>query len=260
MPELPEVETIVRALAPRLTRRHIVSAEFLSPLVVRHSEPDPEIHLTGRVIESVERRGKFVVARLDRGFLTVHLGMTGKLLLDAARTPYTRAVFGLDRGSLLFDDVRQFGSVEWSEGLPARVRKLGPEPLDISFEDLAAALRRRNAPVKALLLNQTILRGLGNIYVDESLFRARIRPSARAVSPARIRRLHTAIREVIGEAIAHRGSSISDYVDPCGEEGGFQQMHRVYGREGEACVACGGAIRRIVLAQRGTHFCPRCQR
>ncbi|MGH9626851.1 MAG: bifunctional DNA-formamidopyrimidine glycosylase/DNA-(apurinic or apyrimidinic site) lyase [Bryobacteraceae bacterium] len=262
MPELPEVETIVRGIAPRLAGRRILSAEFLSPLVLRHcADPDPEL-LRSRIIRTIERRGKFIVMELDRGSLVIHLGMTGRLLFDTPRTPYTRAVFTLEDGSLVYEDIRQFGSIEWSSAVPSRVGRLGPEPFEISPEDFSSAMRRRKAPVKAVLLNQSVIRGMGNIYTDEALFRAQINPRARAnrLSRTRAFRLHASVIEVLLDAIEHRGSSVSDYVDAAGLEGGFQLRHQVYGREGEPCPRCKTAIRRIVVAQRGTHYCPKCQR
>jgi formamidopyrimidine-DNA glycosylase len=262
MPELPEVETIVRALKSRLEGRHIVYAEFLAPRVFRHAKDlTPDI-LQGQAIASIERRGKFIVIQLDRGALVIHLGMTGKLLFDTAPTPYTRAIFGLDDATMMYEDVRMFGSIEYSAEIPERVGRLGPEPLEISAEDFHAALHRRNTVVKAALLNQSVIRGMGNIYTDEALFRARIHPSAKAdrLSPARSGRLHTAMVEILLDAIRHRGSSVSDYVDAEGRKGGFQLRHLVYGREGEPCPVCGTPIRRTVVAQRGTHYCPKCQR
>jgi len=207
----------------------------------------------------VKRRGKFILIGLDEGLLSVHLGMTGKLLLDGAETPYTHGIFNLDRGVLLYNDPRQFGRIEWN---PARVAKLGPEPLEIGLEEFVTRLRARKTRIKALLLNQTFLAGMGNIYVDEALFISGIHPLtiAAKISPARAAKLHQAIRDVLTLAIEHKGSSISDYVDADGRKGNFQLLHRVYGREGEACTNCGRPITKTVVAQRGTHFCVKCQK
>lgn len=257
MPELPEVETVVRGLQG-LAGRRIAAAEGFTPLVVK----TPLEGAAGALIERVRRHGKFVVLECDRGVLVVHLGMTGKLLLDGVRGPYTRAVFSLDDGLLLYDDIRMFGKIEWSATLPGRVSRLGPDPLAISPLEFCEGLRGRRARIKAVLLDQTFLRGLGNIYTDEALFGAQIHPRALAsrLSRARALRLHGVIVDLLTLAIAHRGSSVSDYVDAEGQRGGFQLLHKVYGKEGEPCVTCGRPIRRIVLAQRGTHFCPNCQR
>ena len=218
--------------------------------------------LEGRVIREVTRRAKFILFQLDDGILSVHLGMTGKLLLNGSETPYTRAVFDLDIGRLLFEDVRQFGKIEWSASIPPRVARLGPEPLSVTFEEFYRSLRGRRARLKSLLLNQAFLGGIGNIYADESLFRAGIHPLAISsrIGPERGRRLFDAIVDTLEQAIRLRGSSISDYVDSDGNRGSFQLLHQVYGREGKPCLICGTPVRRIVVAQRGTHYCPKCQR
>jgi formamidopyrimidine-DNA glycosylase len=217
--------------------------------------------LAGRRIESVTRRGKFILIALDQGTLTVHLGMTGKLLLEGEAGEHTHGVFHLDDGLLLYHDPRQFGRIEFSEGAPPRVARLGPEPLEIGFEEFRARLKRKTR-MKALLLNQTFLAGLGNIYADESLFAAGIHPLAIAerLSKARAEKLYQAIRGILAHAIQMGGSSISDYVNARGERGWFQMEHRVYGREGEPCANCARPIRKILVAQRGTHYCPHCQK
>jgi formamidopyrimidine-DNA glycosylase len=259
VPELPEVETVVRSLAPHLTGRRIVSATFSSKFVTPGNRKKLAEKFAGRSILSIRRRGKFILMTLDQGTLAVHLGMTGKLLVDAAQTPYTHGIFTLDRGVLLYDDPRQFGRIEWS---PARVNKLGPEPLEIGLAEFTARLRKRKTKIKPLLLNQTFLAGMGNIYVDEALFLAGIHPLAIAsrLTAQRAARLHQAIRDVLTLAIEHRGSSISDYVDADGERGNFQQLHKAYGRGGEPCVNCGTPIKKTTVGQRGTHFCPNCQK
>ncbi|MCC6343323.1 MAG: DNA-formamidopyrimidine glycosylase [Bryobacterales bacterium] len=258
MPELPEVETIVRGLAPRLRGRRLIAVQVVAPLVVK----TPLDGVAGAEILDLRRHGKNIVFECGAGVLTVHLGMTGKLLIEGQRTPYTRVIFTLEDGELLYDDIRQFGRIHWCPELPARLARLGPEPLAITPEEFAARLHSRRGRVKTLLLNQRFLRGLGNIYVDETLFRAGVHPLAIAarLSGKRALALHTAMQQVLRLAIEHRGSSISDYVDASGERGGFQRMHFVYGREGMPCVVCGTPIRRIAVGQRGTHFCPRCQR
>jgi formamidopyrimidine-DNA glycosylase len=263
MPELPEVETVVRSIAP-LTGRRILTAEFRCPRVLRGADAERlAAQLEGRRIGPVRRHGKFILISLDGGgYLVVHLGMTGRLLLNGQPGKHTHAILTLDRGSLLYDDSRQFGCIEFGQDIPDRVARLGPDALEVTFDDFAAALRRRKSRVKALLLNQAFLRGLGNIYADEALFRAGIHPLAIAsrLPRDRARRLYRAIRAVLTEAIAAGGSSISDYVDGEGRKGFFQISHRVYQRTGEPCVKCGTAIRRMAVAQRSSHFCPRCQK
>ncbi len=262
MPELPEVETVVRTLAPHLIGRVIKRAEFRSKFVTPGDRVELAGRLPGRRIESIERRGKFIWIQLDCGNLAVHLGMTGKLLFNAVESPHTHGLFEFDDALLVYDDIRQFGRIEWSEGMPTRIAALGPDPLVIEAGEFVARLRSRSTKVKPLLLNQAFLAGLGNIYVDEALFRSSIHPNTQAakISRARAGALHLAIVEILRVAIEHRGSSISDYVDADGQPGGFQAMHQVYGREGKPCSRCGALIRRIVVAQRGTHYCPVCQR
>jgi formamidopyrimidine-DNA glycosylase len=255
VPELPEAETIVRTLAPLIEGREIDGASFPGARVLRGPMPE----LSGRRIAGVRRHGKRVLLELDRGRLLFSLGMTGALLWNGRRGNYTRAVLTFGEGSLLFDDIRQFGHVRYLESDP---EELGPDPLEIGEREFGRRLRARRTQVKRLLLDQSFVRGLGNIYADEALHRAGISPLARTerLSRRRIAGLHAAIQELLREAIERRGSSISDYVDARGERGGFQALHRVYGKAGEPCPACGGLVRRIVLAQRGTHYCPRCQR
>jgi formamidopyrimidine-DNA glycosylase len=263
VPELPEVETVVRSIAPLVGRR-ILSAEFRCQRVLRGGDPDVmAANLARRRIKGVRRYGKFIVISIEGGsYLTVHLGMTGRLLLGGEPGKHTHAIFTLDRGVLLYDDSRQFGRLLVSETFPERVARLGPEPLEVPFADFAAGLKRRKTRIKALLLNQDFLRGIGNIYADEALFRAGIHPLAAAarLRGDRARKLHEGMQAVLTEAIAAGGSSISDYVDAEGRKGFFQVSHRVYQRTGEPCVTCGTPIRRILVAQRSSHFCPKCQK
>jgi len=262
VPELPEVETVVRTLAPKITGRRIVSARFSSRHVVRQKFPVLARRVKDQRVNAVRRHGKFIVLELDEGVLCVHLGMTGKLLVDTEPGPYARAVFELDRGLLVYDDVRHFGRIEWSPQLLKRAEELGPDALDIPLDDFLQRLKKKHAGIKALLLNQRFLRGMGNIYTDEALFEARIHPRAIAsrLNKDRATRLHRAMVDILATAIRMKGSSVSDYVDADGERGSFQLQHQVYGRAGEPCVTCGTGIRRIVVGGRGTHYCPKCQR
>ena len=222
--------------------------------------------LRGQRITSIRRHGKYIVVELTRArqksCLVIHLRMTGNLLINGEPGPYTRAILYLEGGpALVYHDIRKFGRWQWSQSLPARLLELGPDPLEISEADFLLRLRARHAMAKALLLDQEFLRGLGNIYADEALFRARIHPRANTarIGPARGHRLWVAIREVLNDAIAQGGSTISNYVDSSGAEGYFQLSTFVYGKTGENCKKCKSAIRRIVIASRSTHFCPRCQ-
>lgn len=262
MPELPEVETVVRTLRPAIVGRRILNAEFRQARILIGSAQATTRALVGRRIKAIERHGKFIAIRLDRGWLVVHLGMTGKLLVDAERTKWTHAIFTLDDGVLHYDDQRQFGRIEYGAELPERVAALGPEPLEVSLGEFARRLKTRHSPIKAVLLNQAVVRGVGNIYADETLFRAGVHPKrlADSLRKDRVVKIYDAMRKVLQEAIDSRGSSVSNYVDAEGRKGSFQLSHRVYRRHGKPCVSCGAAIVRIVVAQRGTHLCPRCQR
>ena len=263
MPELPEVEIIVRGLAPRLRGRRIERVEATRSRVAAPGVAEA----AGYRIEGLRRWGKYIDADLERegsrAHLVVHLGMTGQLVWNGEPGKHTRVVIGLDGGDeLLYNDIRQFGHVRFAPRLPARLAELGPEPLEITAPDFARRWRARRAMAKALLLDQTFLRGLGNIYADEALFRARIHPRAIAarLKPQRAAALHRAIQRVLREAIRRGGSSIANYISSDGLPGEFQQRHRVYGRTGLPCRVCGTLIRRLVIASRGTHFCPKCQR
>lgn len=253
MPELPEVETVVRTLTPHVRRRRITGVEILYPRACPVALPD----LTGREVRRVLRYGKYVVLALDAGFLVVDLRMTGLLLWRPSAGPHTRACFRFPHGTLFFDDIRQFGSIRWQEAFP---NHLGPDPLEIGEVELADNLRGRRRLLKPLLTDQRFLRGLGNICVDEILFRAGIDP--RATASAVTRRagvLRWAMRETLLESIEAGGSTIRDFRDANGKTGRFQLLHRVYGKTGQPCPACGSPIARILVGQRGTHFCPRCQ-
>jgi formamidopyrimidine-DNA glycosylase len=258
LPELPEVETVVRSLAPHLPGRRIVGASFSSRFVTPGNRKTLARRLTDRTIQSIQRRGKFIVMQLDEGTLTVHLGMTGRLLLDAAPSKHSYGILTLDTGSLIYTDPRQFGRIFWNHDLS----RLGPEPLEISLKEFQARMKLRKTSVKALLLNQSFIAGVGNIYADETLFAARVHPLAVAskLSAAKVAAIHQHMREILGAAIHQGGSSISDYVNAQGERGWFQLQHQAYGREGEPCSVCGATIRKITVVQRGTHYCPRCQR
>lgn len=261
MPELPEVETVVRTITPHIVGRRILAAEFGSKFVTPGDRALLASKLAGRLMTRVGRHGKFIMIDLAEpaGMLTIHLGMTGKLLHDVPRNAYTHGFFALDHGSLVYEDIRQFGRIEYSEGVNPRVAGLGPDALAVSAAEFCERLVARETKLKPLLLNQAFIAGLGNIYVDEILFRTRLHPLTPASSVKRGKELHAMMRQVLLESLDQGGSSISDYVDAEGRRGSFQDRHRVYGRAGEACYDCGSAIVRMLVAQRGTHVCPRCQ-
>lgn len=271
MPELPEVETVANSVNSHVRGQGIASV-WLSRYKEPFKTPRGEMaeSLVGRRIRRVYREGKHIVfdlsgpAKTDGIQWIVHLGMTGRLLVSPPQIPrpdHTHAVLSLSGGrELRFVDPRRFGRLALHRG--GTFQGPGREPLSISPEDFVALFRGRKLPIKAALLNQKLLHGVGNIYADESLFRAGIRPTAIAgrLSTARLLRLREAVQEVLRKAIQLGGSSVSDYVDADGEAGFFQFEHRVYMRTGEPCFTCGRTIHRIVLAGRGTHFCTHCQR
>ncbi len=312
MPELPEVETIARGLAKRITG-DVIESVWLGQKKEPLKSPAVEIAsvLEHSHIAEVRRMGKHIIFDLDRLEQTrvarallpakgrspkrslkqsnanlptlrseagggarprqtsraqwiVHLGMTGRLQVCDPQTEiakHTHAILKLSSGrELRFVDPRRFGrlSVASSAGFDAS----GVEPLEVDLDRFVRLFRGRKTPIKSALLNQKLLRGVGNIYADESLFRAGIRPRRRAASitQEQLRKLHLSIQEVLKEAIALGGSSVSDYVNADGEEGFFQLQHRVYGREGEPCLVCKSPIKRVVIAGRSSHYCPKCQK
>jgi formamidopyrimidine-DNA glycosylase len=274
MPELPEVETTARWLRPRLVGRRFGACEVRWKRTLGGLAPSAfNAALEGVRVSAVGRRAKWIVLELTRrrvpaGVLCVHLRMTGRVTIDAAEEPpgpWERVRIALDDGRVLrFVDPRKFGRVRYARRPEDVLGELGPEPLGSAFtaEWLAGALGARRRLLKPLLLDQTFLGGLGNIYVDESLHRAGLHPLARSerVTRGRAERLCDAIREVLTEAIAREGSSFDRfYRTPEGRPGGYQDRFRVYGRAGEPCLACGTPIRHLVVGQRGSHVCPRCQ-
>lgn len=274
MPELPEVETMVRDLAPRVTGRTITRVDAAFPgAVIWPSYSELTERVEGRGITAVSRRGKYAIFSLDSGdTLIIHRGMSGSVLLRATSTPlepYVRMNFHLDDGNeLRFNDPRKFGKVYVmnAAGLERSMpwAAMGPEPLDQAFtpEVLTRRLQGRRALIKPLLLNQEIIAGLGNIYVDESLFRAGIHPERRAhtLTDVEIGRLHEAITAVLGAAVEGRGTTFDSYTDIEGRAGAYQRALRVFHRQGQACVRCGTEIVKFVVGGRGTHICPACQR
>jgi formamidopyrimidine-DNA glycosylase len=279
MPELPEVETIARGLAKRVSGE-VIDSVWLGqkPEPLKSSAQEIAAVLEHSRIATVRRMGKHIVFDLERGSgrptrsgsaptraqWIVHLGMTGRLQVCEPQSEvlkHTHAILKLASGrELRFVDPRRFGRL--SVVRAAEFEAGGIEPLDADPGRFLALFHGRKTPIKSALLNQKLLRGVGNIYADESLFRAGIRPRRRASTITRdqLAALLISVKEVLREAIALGGSSISDYVDADGEEGFFQLQHRVYGREGEPCLVCKTPIKRIVIAGRSSHYCPRCQK
>jgi formamidopyrimidine-DNA glycosylase len=270
MPELPEVETVVRDLRPLLVGATLTQVRVGKHSLRRSWQPDWSEAVAGATVQAIRRRGKWILVDLESPrTLLIHLGMTGQLTVEPAPQPlqsHTHLIFSLHRGDeLRFRDIRRFGSVELycvpsvlKDFLAAR---LGPEPDELTVAQLAASLQATDRPVKAVLLDQRVVAGVGNIYADEALFRAGIHPEqrGRTLDPAAITRLHGAIGAVITEAIAGRGSTIRDYVGGSGLAGSFQDRHNVYGRTDQPCSSCSEPVRLVRIAGRSSHFCPRCQ-
>jgi formamidopyrimidine-DNA glycosylase len=273
MPELPEVETVRAALAPVMTGRKLEAVEIHDTRLVRPYEPRAVAdELEGERVAAVERRGKYLIFRFESGrSLLIHLRMTGSLRHVAngssADDPYRRAVVKLDDGSdVTYRDVRRFGTwllLEPGELQPYLATRLGDEPFSADFTPsrFAARLATRRAPIKAALLDQRTLAGMGNIYVDEALWRARIHPFTPAgeLTPQEVRRLRTAVRRALEAGIARQGATLRDYTKPDGGRGRMQEEFKVYGRGGEPCDRCGTPIEKTRVAGRGTWYCPHCQ-
>jgi formamidopyrimidine-DNA glycosylase len=280
MPELPEVETVVRGLRRTILGRRILSVTLRKTDFI----DDPaavERNLPGRRIEAVERYGKFMLLRLSPAHgemdspgalattpvLLVHLGMTGQIASIRASQPWekhTHASFVLDDGrELRYTDARRFGRLAYLSGelLPAELRRFGADPLEVAVKEFVARVRSRRSRIKAMLLDQTVLRGVGNIYADESLWKAKIHPArlGASLTEKQVADLHRALQAILNKAILMRGSSISDYLDAEGQPGEYQGQHRAYGREGQKCRRCGAIIRRAIVAGRSSYFCPKCQ-
>lgn len=272
MPELPEVENLVLELKQALENLEISNVEIHHEDILKTPRSWIKRNLPGKKILRIQRRGKFIRIFLSGGFsLWFHLGMTGQLLLEnsaAPLKPHTHFILSLagTNQRLTFRDPRRFGRVALTpyrdERVLKSVERLGPEPREWEREKFASEIRSRRGRIKNLLLNQRLISGLGNIYADESLHRAGIHPfrTGERIARQRLFRLHSAICEVLEEAVRRGGSTIDDYRHLDGQRGSFQAFHKVYGRFGEDCESCGTTIRKMKLSGRSSSFCPRCQR
>jgi formamidopyrimidine-DNA glycosylase len=270
MPELPEVETIACDLKASLVGQVVTDAGFLNTAIREDCNRFDPAMLAGKRLDDVSRRGKNLIFRFESGLAMVcHLKMTGRLIVDSELTDQNKHLhftMTLDKSRLNFYDVRKFGRICITDeaGLTThpRLSKLGPEPLTINVDDFIARIKKRNKAIKLILMDQEVIAGIGNIYADESLFAARIRPTARPnrLTKARLIGLRQAIVKVLNIAINNRGTSVDDYLDGHGQKGNFQNLIKVYGKTGQPCPECGGAIKRIVLGGRSTHYCPKCQK
>jgi formamidopyrimidine-DNA glycosylase len=269
MPELPEVETTRRGIAPYVERQKVTAVRLYDRRLRWPVPEDLGQRLIGRVVDRVERRSKYLLFRLGGDALLIHLGMTGSLRAYRDAPPkrvHDHVDLEFGNGVVLrYHDPRRFGAVLWSPGAAhPLLAGLGPEPLGVDFDPdhLFRATRKRTAAIKLALMDSRVVVGVGNIYANESLFRAGIRPTrgANRISAQRLRRLRDAVRETLAEAIAKGGSTLRDYVGSDGAAGSFQLHYFVYGREGQSCRVCGTVIRSVRLGGRATSFCPRCQR
>ncbi len=264
MPELPEVETIVRTLHPRTVGQIIDGIRVLRQDIIQPGDIDLASKVLRRKIVRLHRRGKKIVFELDdANRFYIHLGMSGRLTIEAPDSPirpHTHLILQIASGEIRFVDPRRFGGVFWLGSDGSADAGLGPEPLGLRTGQLARQLTTTSRSIKTTLLDQKVLAGLGNIYADEALFTAGIDPRvpANKLTLTQIARLNRSIKIVLNRAIRHRGSTLRDYRDADGQPGSFQKIHRVYDREGKPCVVCGTPIVRIVLGGRSTHFCPKC--
>jgi len=264
MPELPEVETVKEDILPFVKGRVIKEIDVISlKNILKGTSPSQlKKELEGEKIISVERRAKYLIFKLASGrCFTIHLGMTGRVLF--APDDYVKAVFYLSGGRVLyFSDARRFGKIRFYQEYPDL--KLGPEPLGREFTaaSFKEMLKKKKTAIKIALLDQKFISGLGNIYAIESLFRAGIHPRrpANKLNDAEVKKLYHQIKKVLAEALGYRGTSDSWFLDAHGKKGGFQLRLKVYGRKGEPCFKCKTPVKRIVMGQRGTYFCPRCQK
>ncbi len=268
MPELPEVETIKNELAPHVIGRRFSSVDIYDPKpVLRPSSKEFSDKLRGQKINGLDRRGKYLIFRLSRsGVLIIHLRMTGALLLNPEQDDhFVRVVFNLDDDSrLVFSDRRRLGVMWLAQDDKAIADKLGPEPLKPEFTTgiLTQQLYKRKAPIKAILLDQAVVAGIGNMYADEALYAAKIHPLKKAgdLSRRELQKLHTSIVSVLKLAIDNKGASIDTYIRPGGDSGTAHDEFKVAHRKNSSCSVCGSPIKRIVVRNRGTYFCPVCQK
>jgi formamidopyrimidine-DNA glycosylase len=267
VPELPEVETIKKEVAPFVVGHKILAVDVLwDGMVKQPSVAEFLKKVTGRTITGLTRRGKYLFFHLDKGddVLLMHMKMTGSLLINPEKSRFTRAILHLDKGTdVHFADARKFGKMWLEKNENAVIDKLGPEPIDEDFtaKTLADILKKRTAPVKAVILDQALISGIGNMYADEALFDSRIHPARPAdkLSPAEVKRLYTSIRKVLLRGIEMKGASVRDYTRPSGEPGRAHDEFIVAHGVGNKCPGCRGNIERIVVRGRGTYICPHCQ-
>ena len=272
MPELPEVETVRRGLEKLILGKQIASLDIRYPKMIKTDLDQFQKEVPGQEIQLMGRRGKYLIFYLTDKVLISHLRMEGKYFYYPGHVPERKhahvLIYFEDGGTLVYEDVRKFGTMELlaPELLEAYFisKKLGPEPTEQDFDlgKFKLALKRSKKPIKSHLLDQTLVAGLGNIYVDEVLWRAKVHPSrtSKSLSAQEARKVHDQTIEVLGQAVEKGGSTIRTYTNAFGEDGTMQDFHQVYDKAGQACSRCGSIIEKIQLGGRGTHFCPKCQR
>ena len=272
MPELPEVETVRRGLEKLILGKKISNIDIRYPKMIKTDLQEFQKEMPGQVIQSMGRRGKYLLFYLSDKVLISHLRMEGKYFYYPDQVPERKHAHVLihfeDGGTLVYEDVRKFGTMELlaPELLEAYFvsKKLGPEPTEQDFDlgRFKLALKKSKKPIKSHLLDQTLVAGLGNIYVDEVLWRAKVHPAriSQSLSSQEARKVHDETIKVLGQAVEKGGSTIRTYTNAFGEDGTMQEFHQVYDKAGQACSRCGSMIEKIQLGGRGTHFCPKCQR
>ena len=272
MPELPEVETVRRGLEKLILEKKIASLDIRYPKMIKTDLDQFQKELPGQVVKSMGRRGKYLLFYLTDKVLISHLRMEGKYFYYPDQVPERKHahifIHFEDGGTLVYEDVRKFGTMELlaPELLDAYFvsKKLGPEPTeqDFDLEIFRGSLKKSKKPIKSHLLDQTLVAGLGNIYVDEVLWRAKVHPSrtSNSLTAQEARKVHDETINVLGQAVEKAGSTIRTYTNAFGEDGTMQELHQVYDKAGQACSRCGTSIEKIQLGGRGTHFCPKCQR
>ena len=272
MPELPEVETVRRGLEKLILGKKILNIDIRYPKMIKTDLHEFQKEMPGQIIQSMGRRGKYLLFYLEDKVLISHLRMEGKYFYYPDQVPERKHAHILihfeDGGTLVYEDVRKFGTMELlaPKLLEAYfvTKKLGPEPTEQDFDlaRLKLALKKSKKPIKSHLLDQTLVAGLGNIYVDEVLWRAKIHPfrSSNSLSSQEARKVHDETIKVLGQAVEKGGATIRTYTNAFGEDGTMQEFHQVYDKAGQACSRCGAIIEKIQLGGRGTHFCPKCQR
>lgn len=272
MPELPEVETVRRGLEKLILGKKISNIDIRYPKMIKTDMQEFQKEMPGQVIQSMGRRGKYLLFYLSDKVLISHLRMEGKYFYYPDQVPERKHAHVLihfeDGGTLVYEDVRKFGTMELlaPELLEAYFisKKLGPEPTEQDFDlgRFKLALKKSKKPIKSHLLDQTLVAGLGNIYVDEVLWRAKVHPAriSQSLTAQEARKVHDETIKVLGQAVEKGGSTIRTYTNAFGEDGTMQEFHQVYDKTGQACSRCGAIIEKIQLGGRGTHFCPKCQR